>query len=418
MGTEDTCLRVTFIVKRVDLTHGGGSHHSFHLTASELARLGHDVRVVSLGGWSLTEDVPYRLEHPPHPLGVGRLPLILDCRALLEEYSSGTDIFHIFDPLLTIAGGLYRGRGGRTPTVVSLYDFGLWCTNHGKMDGECHARCGLVQRVLHSPTGTLRKIRSIPLRGLEQWYFFDQVAHVDHFFANSPSTRRVYQEAGFDMARSTVVPAVIDYAGIRETAADTPSRLPPATSQPWDLLYAGRLVASKGIDVLIEALKSVRVRCHLHVVGDGPDRDPLVARVSQLGLMDRVTFHGWMSNHDLWHFYRTMHVFIHPGRWPEPCGRTVQEAMTLGVPTIVSDIGGPPWLLGPYGRTFRRNDHLDLADQISLCCEDYEQAARAARAGVERAAQFDYRRAVPAIDEVYRQLHGSSETRPSAVSRV
>lgn len=115
----------------------------------------------------------------------------------------------------------------------------------------------------------------------------------------------------------------------------------PADLMPGRLhaLMVGRLSGVKAIDVAIDALALLPEghRWHLDLVGDGGLRTELEAQVSRLGLCDRVTFHGFrrdvftlMAHSDL--LLMTSH---HEG-----LPYTLLEAMSLGVPALVSDVGG------------------------------------------------------------------------------
>lgn len=398
-------MRLTFVVPTINLSTGGGSNFSFHLTASGLARVGHDVRVVILdtGRQQTPNDLPYQVIN----VAWKRRAQLWSARAvadLLRQFSSDTEIFHLYAPSLALGGGFYKAGGGRTPVVVTLNNYQVFCTYAAIMDEHCFRHCGVINRVLHSPSSPARKISSLPFRLYEQWFGFKYVNLLDHFLPLTPAVQEIYAGAGFDMRRSTVIPAVIDYRSMRGRVAGLPAdRLRSATGT-WHILFAGRLIPAKGADLLVEALPHLRFPAHLHIAGDGPQIEALRARVRALRQESQVTFHGWVANRELWRLYRQVDVFVHPGRWPEPCGRTIQEAMTIGVPTIVSDIGGPPWVLGNYGRTFRPGDPVDLAEKLNECFERYDEAWEIAIRAYERAAEFDFSRAVLKLEEVYRRL--------------
>jgi glycosyltransferase involved in cell wall biosynthesis len=150
----------------------------------------------------------------------------------------------------------------------------------------------------------------------------------------------------------------------------------------------------------------MRHAVQLHIAGDGPERAALESRAGELGVADRITFHGWVPNRRLWDLLQAVDIFVHPGRWPEPCGRSVQEAMALGIPTVASNLGGPPWLLGEYGRTFTPGDPADLARQLDALSAGYDDAVMTAARGIDRAAEFDYRRWAPQLAQIYETVTG------------
>ena len=58
------------------------------------------------------------------------------------------------------------------------------------------------------------------------------------------------------------------------------------------LLFVGRLTEQKGVDKLLRALARQRVPARLDVVGDGPEADALRTLAGELGIADRVRWHG------------------------------------------------------------------------------------------------------------------------------
>jgi glycosyltransferase involved in cell wall biosynthesis len=397
-------LRVTFLASSVNLATGGGSHRTFDLIVTALSRMGLDVRVVSLNGPASHTgvDLPYTVvvdESWKRPTRFQRLRAVAE---ILRRHERETDVFHVFGPSWGPAAGLYRMHGA-VPTVVTLNSYTLWCTNLGRMDGLCHQHCGLLQRTLHAPGAPSRKIVSLPMRMLEHFVAVPWSQHIDCFLPASPATKQVYEEAGFDLSRSKVIPDLIDWRALRAVAG--PSRMDRPTDRPVrHLLFGGRLTHAKGVDILLEALARIKTPVHLHIAGAGPERPALESVAQRLGVLDRVTFHGWVGARELWDLIQQVDIFIHPGRWPEPCARTVMEALSLGTPTLVSDVGGPPWIVGSYGRRFRPGDPVDLAHQVDLLCSEYPEAVEAATRGIARAAELDFRRWVPVIAETYREV--------------
>jgi 1,4-alpha-glucan branching enzyme len=110
---------------------------------------------------------------------------------------------------------------------------------------------------------------------------------------------------------------------------------------PW-LLFFGRLVPEKGIDVLVEALPQVQKHVpgvRLAVLGSGPYRRELEAQVKALQLSEVVYFGGFarQRQRNLWLEYADLAVF--PSRY-EPFGIAALEAMAAGVPVVASKVGG------------------------------------------------------------------------------
>jgi glycosyltransferase involved in cell wall biosynthesis len=118
----------------------------------------------------------------------------------------------------------------------------------------------------------------------------------------------------------------------------------PRRPEPGRVLFVGRLVQKKGVDVLLRAAATVPSAV-LAIVGDGPDRPGLEALAGELGLAERVTFLGQRSRVEVMAELARAAVVAIPSRvgaGGDQDGTPVVlgEAMAAGVPVVVSDLGG------------------------------------------------------------------------------
>lgn len=117
----------------------------------------------------------------------------------------------------------------------------------------------------------------------------------------------------------------------------------PNIQNPLKILFVGRLVAVKGLDLLLQAvaqLKQAGVLVHLEVVGDGPMRAPWQAQSRALQLTEEVNFHGAASQEVVAEKMRDCHVFCLPSV-RESGGAVLLEAMASARPVIALNFGGP-----------------------------------------------------------------------------
>ncbi|MET4637664.1 glycosyltransferase family 4 protein [Mycetocola sp. 2940] len=110
---------------------------------------------------------------------------------------------------------------------------------------------------------------------------------------------------------------------------------------PVRLLHVGRIVRTKGLRDVISALYRLQdLDVVLDVLGDGNDREACESLTRELGLTDRVTFHGTVPRGAVDGFYERADVFVFPS-YREPGGNVSLEAMAFGLPLVVCDRGGP-----------------------------------------------------------------------------
>jgi rhamnosyl/mannosyltransferase len=145
--------------------------------------------------------------------------------------------------------------------------------------------------------------------------------------------------------KCAVVPfglAVERYATTPAIAANVES-IRRAAARPT-LLFVGRLVDYKGVDVLLRALAGIDA--DLMIVGDGPRRESLSRLAGQLGIADRVHFLGEVSDHSLHAWYHACDALVLPSvTRQETFGMVQLEAMLCGRPVVSTDLGtGVAWV--------------------------------------------------------------------------
>lgn len=161
----------------------------------------------------------------------------------------------------------------------------------------------------------------------------------------------------------------------RDLLRVVPYPVAPAAREPsspaTDVAFVGRLVASKGIDVLLRALSRLE-GVSAAVAGDGPDRPRLERLASELGLGRRVRLLGWLDAARVAHLLSESRLLVLPSLWDEPFGIAGLEALAAGVPVVASDVGGvSSWLRdGEAGVLVPRADEEALAVAIRRLLED------------------------------------------------
>jgi len=153
--------------------------------------------------------------------------------------------------------------------------------------------------------------------------------------ANSPGLKAL-AEKGYP-AQVHMVPNGVD------TIFFSPPAPPRPANAPARLLFVGRFQGQKNLFWLVEQLAVFRrltaLPFTLDLVGDGPLRDALTARIAQLQLADIVRFHGWKDRADLRAHYRCADLLINPSLY-EGMPNVVLEAMACGCPVLASRVPG------------------------------------------------------------------------------
>ncbi|BFN36296.1 glycosyltransferase family 4 protein [Fidelibacter multiformis] len=111
-----------------------------------------------------------------------------------------------------------------------------------------------------------------------------------------------------------------------------------------ELLFMGRIIPAKGVDLLVEAMRQVQSPCHLTIVGTGSDLPHIKNLIDKYNLRSRITLAGWVKDPEK--YYQKADMVLIPSRWQEPFGLAGVEAFSYGLPVIAFDVGGiHEWLI-------------------------------------------------------------------------
>ena len=178
------------------------------------------------------------------------------------------------------------------------------------------------------------------------------------------------------------------------------------------LLYAGRLLEWKGVDLAIGAVKKLRQRgvlVRFTIVGEGPAQAGLRDLSAQLGVEDVVRWVAWMPHEQLHDHYYQHDVLLFPSL-RDSGGMVVLEALAHGLPVVCTDRGGPGVIVNDRcGRVVRtegrtRDEVIEaLAESLFQMSGDHVLRKRLSAGARSRAWEFDFHRVVERVHPKVRQ---------------
>ena len=145
------------------------------------------------------------------------------------------------------------------------------------------------------------------------------------------------------------------------------------------VVFAGRLVAEKGLDVLLRAV-AMMPGVRLRIAGDGPMKSVWQRLAAEIGVGDRAEFLGAKSLAELGELYADAAVVCVPSAWEEPFGYAAAEAMAMGRAVVATPSGALPELLAD-GRGFVAAAATPevLAETLHAALEDDDRRKSAER---------------------------------------
>ncbi|MEI6835811.1 MAG: glycosyltransferase [Candidatus Falkowbacteria bacterium] len=260
------------------------------------------------------------------------------------------NIYHQLSPAI-----LLEAKKRKIPVIMTLHDYKLICPNylmfsHGKPCNKC-----LKGNYLHCLTSNCYNSYPRSALAVLETYLHNKVWHtyqnnVDLFISPSEYLKQMMISAGWPADKIRVL--------------INPAPTYKETSDGQNLLYFGRLAVEKGVDVLLRALKLTNEK--LDIVGTGPEETNLKLLTKELGLADRVAFHGNQAGENLEEFKRIAKAVILPSVWAENMSLVLLESLAYGKLIIASASGGTPELIkdGETGWLFSPGNFQELAQKI------------------------------------------------------
>ena len=208
---------------------------------------------------------------------------------------------------------------------------------------------------------------------------------------------------------SIVVPNGVDLSIFRPSD--------PASRQAHTILFVGRLVEQKGVDVLLQAFRVLLFKlpsARLIIAGDGYQLLYLKRLCRYLGISDEVRFLGWKTGPSLIHLYQVARAVAIPSRY-EPFGLVALEALACATPVVACETGGLAEVIsdGVDGYLVPIDDHLRLAQRLAILLSDQSHADELGKAGRDRAAQFTWTRVAMQTQRLYEDTVRSNIPNPS-----
>lgn len=339
-------------------------------------------------------------------VNVIHIPHLFDARAPMTVRLGGpgfgrADVVHVHqvdDPEIVAA------LGERAPVAVSAHGYtactsGVYYFRPGKECTRAHGP-GCALNLAARGCAHTRHPRTLPLKYRQAGRGAAALARADLVIAYSSSVDRHLAANG--LARRKLVPLFTTMAVKRGTGHAARRRV----------VFAGRVAAAKGVDVLIRAARDVEAE--FIICGDGW-RLPAMRRLARrLGVERRVEFRGWLDGGRLAQELADASLVAIPSRWPEPFGLVGIEALAAGRPVVASNTGGiPDWLEhGVTGLCVPPGDAAALAEALDELLADTERQRKMGAAGRQMVAErFSPERHFEALIECYQAARAWAQNR-------
>lgn len=181
-----------------------------------------------------------------------------------------------------------------------------------------------------------------------------------------------------------------------------------ADGDTYRIAFVGRVTGEKHLDVLLKAVKRLPTDfdkpVHVDIVGGGDQKQNLIRMAEQLGLSDRVHFHGYLSDEELRQTLTDATVFAMPSI-AELQSIATMEAMASGLPVVAADAMALPHLVhdGENGYLFKPGDPDDLAQKLEKMLRlPAEERFALGKRGLEMVQMHDIERTLDLFERLYR----------------
>lgn len=300
---------------------------------------------------------------------------------------------------LSVRGTVQRLLTSYRPEAV----IGYWAYPDGEAALRTARRAGALAGLIVGGSDVLLHTRHAGRRRAT----LEVLRSVDAIFAVGSDLRRRVIEFGIPPAKVHDFRQGVDTEhfrpGDQRAARGRLGIAPDATL----LLWVGRMVAVKGLEVLLDACRLLQkdgLRFRLALLGDGPLRQSLAAQVQASGLAANVLFAGPVAHHSLPDWYRAADLTV-LSSWSEGIPNVLLESLACGTPFVATQVGSIPALaIDPERDVVLPGEARPLAQAI---------AYRLANPGDRRPiVRYRWRDTAASLVEVLESLRPEGRVRP------
>jgi len=373
-------MRIAFIYDAVYPWVKGGAEKRVYEIAKRLVKRGHEVSWFGLKWWDGREDLE-RDGIILHGIGKQRSLYVNGRRSIREALYFGLKVliklkgdFDVMDcqefPYFSCFSAKLRSKFNNSKLLITWHEIweNYWFDYLGRIGvfGQIVER--LTAKLPHTAITISEKIRN-NLKVL-----------------------------GVPEDRIRVIPNGVDFYQLQKIKASEKS---------FDIIYVGRLVPHKNVDVLLKAIAEVKkeipdIKCC--IIGDGPQKPYLRALSKRLGIEGNVVFLGFIgSDEEAYSYMKSSKLFVLPST-REGFGMTVLESNSCGLPSITVKHrmnGAVELVKDGYNGYVVSLSPYEIAEKIVCLLQDEDELKRLSKNAVEFARNYDWDVIVDMIEEVY-----------------
>jgi len=341
----------------------GGIEHRMHDTSRLLAAKGHDVTVLT-----------------------GRLPDTPEEEVTADGYRIirlKSTIINIYNPPFISSGNVLETLRGLDADVIN-YNY-RWAPSYNK---DLRKYDGKKVFTYHNMWGEGVGMQA-KMSEFNDGRFTSCLDTFDHVIAVSDYVRNDLIRRGYSPAYVTSIPTGL-------------SKYPDKGRGDGDfILSLGRLVRTKGLEYLVEAMKGVD--CKLIICGKGPEEERLKKQIGELGLSDKIEMKGWVEEEEKEKLMGSCRFFVMPSLF-ESLGLAAIELMAHGRPIIHTDVNGLPDTVKDGGISVPPKDPAGLAKAMDLLLDDPIYTEELGNNAFRQAQKYRWDGLIPKIEGVYEKV--------------
>ena len=211
----------------------------------------------------------------------------------------------------------------------------------------------------------------------------------DHIIAISDFVRDDLVRRGIEASKVTTIDNCLD-------------EVPELTGIEEDfILNLGRMVETKGLPYLVEAMRDVD--CKLIICGKGPEEKRVRRMISKYGLEDRIELKGWIPEEEKVRLMGTCKFFVMPSIY-ESYGLAALEALSYGKPLVCTDVDGLPGNVKDAGLYVSPRDSKGLAEGINRLLSDDGYRRELSENAVRVARSVTWEERIIEVEDVFRKV--------------